>query len=110
MHQNLKPSSFDATDNNPLLVLVVCVLGTSPGIKALTSLNASGGPVGLVRNASLFDENNAGDSPLRLLHDSPDDTKCFWHWHSGRRVDPKNNTQTQNENPHRLLLPLRTRF
>ena len=39
-----------------------------------------------------------------------DDTKCFWHRHSGRRVNHQNNTQTRNENPHRLLLPLRTRF
>jgi hypothetical protein len=35
---------------------------------------------------------------------------AFSHRHSGRRVNHQNNAQTQNENPHRLLLPLRTRF
>jgi hypothetical protein len=35
---------------------------------------------------------------------------AFTHRRSGRRVNHQNNAQTQNENPHRLLLPLRTRF
>jgi hypothetical protein len=46
MHQNLKPSSFDANDNNLLLVVVLRSLVMSSSIAALTSLNASGGPVG----------------------------------------------------------------
>jgi hypothetical protein len=46
MHQNLKPSSFDANDNNLLLVVVRRSLVISSSIAALTSLNASGGPIG----------------------------------------------------------------
>jgi hypothetical protein len=46
----------------------------------------------------------------RLLQDGRDYTKRFWHWHLSRRVNHQNNTHTRNENPHRLLLPLRTRF
>jgi hypothetical protein len=46
----------------------------------------------------------------RLLHNGRCDIYAFSHRHSGRRVNHQNNAQTQDENTHRLLLPLRTRF
>jgi len=52
-----------------------------------------------------------GERPLRFYTDGRNDTKCFWHRHFRPTPKPPEITpKRENENPYRLLLPLRTRL